>query len=103
VIVFPKAYEKYGHLLTVENVVFIKGTVNVKDEDSIKILLNDAQSVLQNSEFINTKRKGESKLYLKVDSINSPIVQEIIDVLKDFSGETNVIFFDASTKKYSKR
>lgn len=102
VIVFPKAYEKYGHLLTVENVVFIKGTVNVKDEDSIKILLNDAQSVLQNSEFINTKRKGESKLYLKVDSINSPIVQEIIDVLKDFSGETNVIFFDAATKKYSK-
>ena len=102
IVVFPKAYEKLGHLLTVENVIFVKGTVNIKDEESVKVLLNDAQVVLQNSEFLETAQKGESKLYLKVDKIDSPIVQEIIDVLKEFSGETKVIFFDASTKKYSK-
>ena len=102
IVVFPKAFEKFSDILVVENVIYVKGNLNIKNEDSKKILLISAENVLQTSEFNKIAKKSASKLYLKVDSINSPYVRNIIDVLKDFSGETEVIFYDSSIKKYSK-
>lgn len=102
IVVFPKAFEKFSDIIVVENVICVKGNLNIRDEENKKILLTSAENILQSSEFNKTLKKSSSKLYLKVDTINSPYVQSIIDVLKDFTGETEVVFYDSAVKKYSK-
>ena len=39
-------------------------------------------------------------MYLKVKSIKEPIVNDIIELLKEYSGDTEIIFYDSETKKY---
>jgi DNA polymerase-3 subunit alpha len=97
-IAFPKQYVLYSDAFNVKDVVFVTGTTTIKDEEPCKIIVDTSQIVLLNEEYDKARRK----LYLKVDSINSPIVQQIIDILKEYNGETEIIFFDASTKKYIK-
>ena len=102
VIVFPKFYEKYSHLLNIENVVFLNGTISVREDEPCKILLSSAENLLSNLEFKETVKKSTPKLYLKVNGINSPIVTQITKLLKNYSGEAEIIFFDSTTKKYVK-
>ncbi|MBE6673699.1 MAG: DNA polymerase III subunit alpha [Ruminococcaceae bacterium] len=98
-IVFPKMFEKYSAYLTVDNVIYVEGQLSQKDEEASKIILNNCQSVLSNSEFENAK-KAASKLYLKVKSVKEPIVNEIIALLQEYSGDTEIIFYDEAAKKY---
>lgn len=100
-IVFPKQYAKYSADLTVDNVIFVTGQISLKDDELPKIILSSCQTVLTNSEFSNSK-KNDSKLYLKVNNIKEPIVNDIIELLKEYSGDTEIIFYDNSTKKYVK-
>lgn len=97
-IVFPRQYMTYSEAFNVKDVVFVTGTTSIKDEEPCKIIVDTSQIVLLNEEYDRVRRK----LYLKVDSINSPIVQQIIDILKEYTGETEIIFFDSNTKKYIK-
>ena len=101
-IVFPKSYDKYGDLLYNDNVVFVNGTINLKEDEPPKIILSSATQVLQDSEFNKAEEKRESKLYLKVASVNSSTVNDIISLLKEYDGDTEVILFETVTKKYVK-
>ena len=98
-VVFPKALSQYSSYLTVDNVIFVEGQASIKDEEPTKIILNSCKAVLSNSEYVNAK-KMSSKLYLKVKSVKEPIVTEIIELLKEYSGETEIIFYDNEAKKY---
>lgn len=101
VIAFPKIYGQFSDLLTEENVIYIDGTVSKRDEEESKVIMNGAEYLTENSEYIPddtiTKR-----LFLKVEDTNSPIVSEIIDTLKGFKGDTEIIFYNCKTKKYVK-
>ena len=48
------------------------------------------------------KQMKKTKLYLKVETVKSQLVMEIIELLKSYSGDTEIIFFDATDKKYVK-
>ena len=99
-IAFPKVYSKYSSLLQYDNVVYIEGQLSISDEQAPKIIINNVQNVLSNNDFANKEPEKHGKLYLKVDSIESTLVKDIIDLLKEYSGETQIIFYDASKKKY---
>ena len=98
-IVFPKVFSQFSSLLTVDNVIFVEGQISLKDEEPAKIILNSCKTVMQNGEFGSSK-KASSKMYLKVKSIKEPIVNDIIELLKEYSGNTEIIFYDSETKKY---
>ena len=100
-IVFPKQFSKYSSDLTVDNVIFATGQITLKDEEAPKIILNSCQTILTNTEYSNIN-KNHSKLYLKVNNIKEPIVNDIIELLKEYSGDTEIIFYDNATKKYVK-
>lgn len=100
-IVFPKMFSQYSAYLTVDNVIFAEGNISIKEDEAPKIILNSCETVLSNNDYVDLKQ-NESKLYLKVSNIKDPMVNEIIELLKEFSGETEIIFFDSSTKKYVK-
>ena len=67
-----------------------------------KVIANTVENVLLNTDFEKAPKEKVGKLYLKVNSIKSNIVTEIIALLKEFSGETEIVFYDVSEKKYVK-
>jgi DNA polymerase-3 subunit alpha len=83
-----------------ENVIWVKGTLSIREDEKPKILHNYSDNVFRDVEYVAAPKA--SKLYLKVSSINMPVVTEITEILKDYKGDTEVIFYDASTKKYVK-
>lgn len=101
-VVFPKNYEKYSDVLVVENIISVAGNVSIKEDESPKILLTSAENLILNSNYEDNTNVSTSKLYLKVANINEPIVKQISEILKEGNGDCEVIFFDASSKKYVK-
>ncbi len=102
IIVFPKTYAMYSHLLQVDNVIYINGQITINDEQLPKIIANSIENVLSNEEYKKAPKKTVGKLYLKVKSIDSKVVTDIIDLLKEYSGDTEIVFFDEAQKKYIK-
>ena len=100
IIIFPNEFQKFQHMFYLENVVWVKGTLSVREDENPKIILTCSDVVLRDTEYNFIPKP--SKLYLKVSSINLPIVREITELLKEFDGDTEIIFYDASTKKYVK-
>ena len=100
IVVFPNSFKKFEYMYYTENVIWVKGTLSLRDDEKPKIILNYSDNVFRNVEYTSAPKM--SKLYLKVSSINLPVVTEITDILKDYKGDTEVIFYDASTKKYVK-
>lgn len=96
VLVFSKAYEKYKSMLVEGDVVLIKGTLNV-DDDQVKIFCEDVYDV-------NDKRfaKKIEKLYLRV-SLNEEQhkMKSLMAALKYFNGGTPVYIYKDGEKKAS--
>ena len=100
VIIFPNVYSKFEYMFYNENVVWVKGNLTIKDDSKPKIIMSCSDIIKRDSEYVSSP-KG-SKLYLKVKSINIPEVSEITELLKEYDGDTEIVFYDASTKKYCK-
>jgi len=100
IIIFPNMYNKFEYMFYNENVVWVKGNLSVKDDSKPKIIMSCSDIIKRDSEYISSP-KG-SKLYLKVKSINIPEVTDITELLKEYDGDTEIIFYDASTRKYCK-
>ena len=101
-IVFPKVFAKYSELLVSDNVIYVNGQISISDEQDPKILVNTIEIVLPNDIYKKKPPQNSGKLYLKVSSINSNLVSEIISLLKEYSGDTEIVFYDISEKKYVK-
>ena len=48
----------------------------------------------------NCQDKDCKKLYLRVESVNTPKAKEALSILKLSKGNTAVLFYETSTKKY---
>ncbi len=101
-VVFPKVYTKYSELLQIDNVIFVNGQISISDEQMPKVIVNSIENVKSNSDYKNPVISSQGKLYLKVESIDSSIVNDIITLLNEYSGETEIVFYDISKKKYVK-
>ena len=102
IVVFPKTFLKYSQHLQPNNVIFVSGQLSLSDDQPPKIISNTIETVKNDEEYVKAEKAKKGKLYLKVQSIDAPIVGEIIDLLKEFSGESEIIFYDMTTKKYIK-
>ncbi len=99
IIVFPKQYDRYCDIFAVGKIVSVYGTITIKD-DSTKMVLDKIEMLIHNDNYVDVNKT--KKLYLKVNDIKSKIVTDIIDLLKEYKGDTEVIFYDATEKKYVK-
>lgn len=100
VIVFPNHFIKFADILSVGKVISVNGTATIKDEEPCKVIMDSGEILIDNDSY--TEEKKSQKLYLKVETVKSEMVKNIIDLLKEYKGETEVIFYDASEKKYVK-
>ena len=100
VIVFPSQFIRFADILSVGKVISVNGTATIKDEEPCKVIMDSGEILIDNDSY--TEEKKPQKLYLKVETVKSEMVKNIIDLLKEYKGETEVIFYDASEKKYVK-
>jgi len=116
VICFSKSCENFSHLLTVNSVVKIDGSLTKKDEEDVKIILNSAEQLPDNSEYtpkikelpksqgamITNITQNTSKLFLKIPSQKSPEATKAINFIGIFDGDFPIVFYDAETKNTMK-
>ena len=98
---FPKQYATYGRYLLNGYGVYIEGTVSAREGEAPKILIEKAVPLLPNKQYEESKQsKVTQKVYIKVPSITHPITASVKRILGFVKGDTPVVFFDASVRKY---
>ncbi|MBQ4066909.1 MAG: DNA polymerase III subunit alpha, partial [Clostridia bacterium] len=110
-IVFPKIFALYSHLLTVDSPVALVGKISIKDDEAPKLILNEGVFLSHDGKApsyppsmqpkVKEKEKGEMKLYLRVPSLDSEEFSRVSAFLSIFSGIVPVVVYDAKTKKPS--
>ena len=103
VIVFTKQYAKFAGILHEENAVMIEGALSFEDGDTIRIILSNAMPLISNDDF--SIPSGESvkaeRIYIKVAGVTDYAVNKIQRLATLNPGSTQIVIYDASTKKYN--
>ncbi len=117
ILVFPQPLASFGAYLTLNTAVLIHGTVSAREDEDAKILLRTCEPLLENSAHPaeneksrapikqdttigETKTNAPSKLFLKVDSMDSAPARRAQSFLQIFTGSLPVVFYDKSVGKY---
>ncbi len=110
IIAFSKVLDKHSYELKTDNAVMIEGRLDAKEDEAPKLICEKAvlladfirneqgqqeKSVISNEQ----KAKATQTLYISVEGINSPIVEDAKLILKEFNGDIPVVFYDRLTKK----
>lgn len=104
VIVFPAILTRYAGLLADENTVLIDGRISIKEEEQPKIICEEVRLLKKNEVKITDANGKSARLYIR---INEPEDSELMistqSLLKFFSGETQVCFYNDSDKENPKK
>ena len=96
VLVFPKVYDRVGHLLTQDAPVLLTGRLSVREEESPKLLL-DSVRPLSGGEAAFAPQKAQEavhKLYIKCPDA---LREEALAILRQTPGNIPVILVSAET------
>ena len=113
-ICFSKICEEYGHMLIVNSVISVEGSVNVKDDEDVKLIPRKVNVLEDNSEFKNVQTVSSAqthlpkvkptRIYIKVPSQTSEEYRRTSSFLKIFNeGDLPVIFYDNESSQYLKQ
>ncbi len=117
IVVFPQVLQKYNSVLNEDNIIYVKGTLNIKEDESPKLIarefkdINDKSSFEENNRYNknnynnqrNTNINPKSGIYIKVDSFkNKELLDNIIDIFKLYPGDGNIFLYAEDTKQMYK-
>lgn len=106
-VVFPKVLAEFGSLLFEGSVITVDGTLNLKEDEDAKILVNRISKIPSKEDVCvtpslpqkeNTNRKL-SAMYLKMPNLECTEFQKAKNLLEIFDGTTPVILYLTDTKK----
>lgn len=93
-IVFPKIFERYKHLIEVDKMVLVEGRISVNHDETPKIMVDKLYPF---------ENQVDKTIYLKVatNKNDRTIKKEIIGLAKQYPGSDKVcVYFEGSKKKY---
>ncbi len=106
IVVFPKQYESFSHILLADTAVSVTGNLTEREDEPVKIIASSISALRTNrqmeSEQEKTASSAQKKLYLRVDNLSSPTTREAMEILRLSVGSEEVLFYDKSTRKYVK-
>ncbi len=119
IIVFPQLLQRYNNILNEDNIIYVKGTLSIKEDESPKLIAREFKDINDKSEFEdsiykskNTYNKQNNRnsnnnsklgLYLKIDSFsNKSLIDNIVDVLKLYPGNENIFLYAEDSKQMYK-
>lgn len=115
VIVFASQTEKFGHYLTADSAVVIRGRLSLRDDGKPSVILTDAIPLTANAAFKkvgdppkatatpNESAKKENTLYLRIPDMNSLVFETVRRILKQYPGDLPVVLYDAEKGKYVRK
>ncbi len=94
VLVFPKVYDRVGHLLTQDAPVLLTGRLSVREEESPKLLLDSVRPLSGESAEAPRAKEAVHKLYIKCPDA---LREEALAILRQTPGNIPVILVSAET------
>ncbi len=92
-LVFPKTYSSCSHKLDEENIVVIRGTLSIKEDEEPKILCNSVD-ILD-----DLPDPSQKKLFIRVEEWDDTTLDKVRTVLLQYKGNEPVEIFINKTKK----
>ncbi|HSQ89733.1 DNA polymerase III subunit alpha [Romboutsia sp.] len=119
IIVFPQLLQKYNNILNEDNIIYVKGTLSIKEDENAKLIVREIKDINDSSKFeerkYNTKSNYNSKdnlkynnnsksgLYLKIDSFNNKeLIDKIVEISKRHLGIENTFLYAEDSKQLYK-
>ena len=98
---FPKKYEKYQTLLHEEQLIKIKGRLQIRDDNKVSVSVDFAEGVSeeQTAEAKPQEKQQREFLGIILDENTEHLKDELIDVLATYPGEITV-YFKINGKNY---
>nr|UWI49910.1 DNA polymerase III subunit alpha [Clostridioides difficile] len=117
IIVFPQLLQKYNVILNEDNIIYVKGTLSIKEGENAKLIAREIKDIKDNTDFeakkynsVRTKNvqtvKLESgkKLYLKIDSMSdTDTTYSIIEIAKQYPGNDSIYLYPMDENINGKR
>ena len=102
VVVFARQYSKLSDFIIEDSAVVVDGALSIEEGEPAKILLSDIERLYENGTVDKKNEKSpESCFYIKVPALSDPRIQRIYRIAALNRGNTKIVIFDESTKKYS--
>lgn len=93
-VVFPRTFEQYLEHLVEDKVVTVIGKLQVSDAEETKLIVERITPIEE-----EMKRNNGRKLFLRMESKDDTnTINEIIDVLSSYKGDTDVVFYFSNEK-----
>ena len=99
---FPNAYAKCKHVLMVDNLVTIKGKINLRDDEPPIILTDSVEEWEQLDAVIEKNEEIYETLYLRFDTTDQNVYNDIVDILSAYPGKSEVKIKCSNTGKVFK-
>ena len=92
-LVFPKILERYSNRLNEGDIVLVRGTLSLREDEEPKILLNDVEPLE------NAINKKQSILYIRIEKDCEDSFTQISNALGEFMGKMEVRVYFTDTKR----
>ena len=98
--VFPNMYDRYSNIIEEDNVLLIKGTLNISERDGANVIVSSIKTV--EGLLPSIIQSNSKKLFIKIEKDSDEfIVEKIKSILEKTEGENTVnIYFEESKKAY---
>ncbi|MCC3869102.1 DNA polymerase III subunit alpha [Terrisporobacter mayombei] len=100
IIVFPQVLKQYNTILNEDNIIYIKGKLSIKEEESAKLIAREIKDISdrdnfkinnQNSVYTKNKRPQTTGIFIKVDDMkNQQLINSIEKILLQHEGNEGV-------------
>jgi len=113
VVVFPKILERHKNLFNTDSVVLIKGKISIKEEESPKVICDEAtlpeitvesvvkqqQNTVNKPELPKLKATDKNGLYIKIPSRNCEEFKKVESLVEVFDGDTQLFVYFEDERK----
>ncbi|MBR5273561.1 MAG: DNA polymerase III subunit alpha [Clostridia bacterium] len=109
IIIFPKTLEQNPAHLSEGNILFIKGSVQIRDVESARIVCNSfvkinsvaqAMGLVEKPKAEPQKKSKREGIFLRFDCANDDRIDAVKNLLEIFDGSFPVYFYYNDTKQY---
>lgn len=100
VIVFPQVLKQYNTILNEDNIIYIKGKLSIKEEESAKLIAREIKDISdsdnfkinnQNNVYTKNKKPQATGVFIKVDNMNNQqLINSIEKILLQHKGSQGV-------------
>ena len=89
---FPKKYEKYKHILNNEQVIKVKGKLQLREGEKPTVLVDFAEPIAEGAEEAPQKQEAKQYLGLILNDETKQYKDDLIDILSTYPGDITVYF-----------